>query len=164
MKRAIIYVFTGTGHTLYAAGEIARALDARGIATTVWEVRQPFSDAPPPNGFDCVGFGYPVHAFNTPRFMLRFVKSLPDSPQVPAFIFKTSGEPFHANDASSWPLVRLLRKKGFLPYLDRHLLMPYNIMSVSYTHLDVYKRQFPFLTRDNCTGTVARAKYMAPRV
>lgn len=128
MDNAIIYVFTGTGNTRTAADLIAGALDARGTATAVWEARVPLSVAPDPNGFDIAGFGYPVYAYNTPHFFLRFVKTLPDVNGMPAFIFKTSGEPFRFNDASSWALVRLLRKKGFVPILDRHLLMPYNIL------------------------------------
>ena len=128
MKKAVIYVFSGTGNTRFAAEKIAEELGCCGVETVVWEVRAPFLDAPDPNQFDLAGFGYPVHAFNTPRFFLRFVKTLPRVQGIPAFLFKTSGEPFHANDASSWPLVRLLRKKGFQPKLDRHLLMPYNIM------------------------------------
>lgn len=128
MKKAVIYVFTGTGHTRVAADEIADALKVRGISATVWEARVPFANAPDPNEYDLAGFGYPVHAFNTPQFFLRFAKTLPKVSGMPAFIFKTSGEPFHLNSASSWPLVRILRKKGFVPVLDRHLLMPYNIM------------------------------------
>ncbi len=44
-----------------------------------------------------------------------------------AFIFKTSGDPFRLNDASSFALSRIL-KKGFTPCVDMHMLMPYNIM------------------------------------
>ncbi len=88
----------------------------------------PFSDAPDPNTFDVTGFGYPIHAFNTPRFFLRFIKTLPKVSAMPAFIFKTSGEPFRVNNASSRPLMRILRRKGFTPMSERHLLMPYNIM------------------------------------
>ena len=128
MKRAILYVFSGTGNTNMAADRIARALTARGWHASIWDVRTPFFVAPDPREYDVVGFGYPVHAFNTPRFFLQFTKTLPKVEQTPAFIFKTSGEPFAMNSASSWPLARLLRKKGFMPILDRHLLMPYNIM------------------------------------
>lgn len=128
MKTAILYVFTGTGNTLLAADMIAKALLAHGYETTVCRVKAPFSGAPDPNGFDLCGFGYPIHAFNTPQFFLRFAKALPQTTDKPAFIFKTSGEPFRFNGASSRPLVRILRRKGFLPGLDTHLLMPYNIM------------------------------------
>jgi NAD-dependent dihydropyrimidine dehydrogenase PreA subunit len=120
--------FLRTGNTRAAADCIAEALSRRGFSATVWDVRVPFSDAPNPNKFDVAGFGYPIHAFNTPQFFLRFAKTLPQAEGMPAFFFKTSGEPFHANSASSRPLIRILQKKGFRPLLERHLLMPYNIM------------------------------------
>ena len=128
MRTAILYVFSGTGNTRVAADLIGKALRTHDIKTTVWSVRVPFSAAPNPNDFDIVGFGYPIHAFNTPQFFLRFVKGLAKASGKTAFIFKTSGEPFHINSASSMPLVRLLRKKGLDPMFDQHLLMPYNIM------------------------------------
>jgi len=144
LKTAILYVFSGTGNTRLAADEIKEALAECDIDATIWDVRVPFSAAPDPNGFDIAGFGYPIHAFNTPRVFLRFVKALPNVTEKPAFIFRTSGEPFHANDASSRPLVRLLRKKGFLPMLDRHLLMPYNIV---FRYPDALARQMFLHTR-----------------
>ena len=91
-------------------------------------MREPFSGVPDPRGYDLAGFGYPVHAFNVPEFFMRFVKRLPAAPGLPAFIFKTSGEPFAVNSASSLPLARLLRKKGMDVLFERHLLMPYNIV------------------------------------
>ncbi len=128
MKTAVLYVFTGTGNTLTAANLLAQELDARGVSATVCRVRAPFSDVPDPNDFDLCGFGYPIHAFNTPQFFLRFAGTLPQVQNKPAFVFKTSGEPFAPNHASSRPLVRILRRKGFAAGLDTHMLMPYNIM------------------------------------
>ncbi len=145
MKTAVIYLFTGTGNTRCAADQIAAALCARGVTATVWEARIPYGRVPDPNAFDIALFGYPIHAFNTPRFFLRFVKTLPGVRHMPAFIFKTSGEPFKANNASSWPLVRILRRKGFVPVSDYHLLMPYNIV---FRYNDALAKQMYLHTRD----------------
>ena len=145
MKTAILYVFSGTGNTRAAAEMIAKALSGHAVEATVWNVRVPFAAAPDPNDFDIAGFGYPIHAFNTPQFVLRFAKTLPKVSGRPAFVFKTSGEPFHVNSASSMPLVRLLRKKGFRPMLERHLLMPYNIM---FRYPDALAKQMYLHTRD----------------
>ena len=153
MKKAVLYFFSGTGNTRVAAGFIAGALRRRGIEADVWEVRAPFDGAPDPGAYDLALFGYPIHAFNTPRFFLRFVKTLPDVQKVPAFIFKTSGEPFCLNDASSRPLVRLLRKKGFVPMLDRHLLMPYNIV---FRYKDALVKQMYLHTADMAALIAAR--------
>ena len=151
MKKAGIYVFSGTGNTRFAAEKIANALSKYGFTTTIWEVRAPFFNVLEPQQYDLVGFGYPIHAFNTPRFFLRFVKTLPPVHRIPAFIFKTSGEPFHVNSASSWPLVRILRKKGFLPMMDRHLLMPYNIM---FRYRDALAKQMALHTTE-MAGVIA---------
>lgn len=128
MKKAILYVFTGTGNTLIAARDIADALENNGYTADVWRIKAPFADAPDPNGYDIAGFGYPIHAFNSPQFFLRFLRTLPAVSGMPCFLFKTSGEPFAPNHASSHNAVRILRRKGFVPGLDTHLLMPYNIM------------------------------------
>ncbi len=127
MQTAIIYVFSGTDNTLITAKLTAASFEAAGIKASVFSVSAPFKDVPSPNDFEYVGFAYPVHAFNAPRIFIDFVKSLPDSDHK-AFILKTSGEPYHVNDASSEQLYRLLMKKGFDVMLDRHLLMPYNIV------------------------------------
>ena len=127
MQSAIIYVFSGTDNTLITARMTAGAFERLGIKAVVFSVKAPFKNVPSPNDFDYIGFAYPVHAFNAPRIFIQFVKSLPDSDKK-AFILKTSGEPYHVNDASSGELYRLLVKKGFDVALDRHLLMPYNIV------------------------------------
>jgi len=127
MQTAIIYAFSGTFHTLKAARMIGDALQKRGVHTRVCEVKLPLDALPSPAGYDIVGFGYPVHAFNAPEVFIRFVRQLPASSQH-AFIFKTSGEPFPLNNASSGMLYRLLRRKGYDVTLDMHMLMPYNIM------------------------------------
>ena len=127
MKTAIIYVFSGTFNTLKAARMISDALGKNNINARVCEVRRPFNDIPSPEGYDLVGFGYPVHAFNVPQVFLKFVKQLAPGTQR-AFIFKTSGEPFHFNDASSRLLCRQLKRKGYDVMFETHMLMPYNIM------------------------------------
>ncbi len=128
MPNAIIYVFTGTYHTLKAAQMIRTHLESDNIRTQIYEVRYPFDNVPLPDDCDYVGFGYPVHAFNSPLMFLRFVRSLPVAKSNKAFIFKTSGEPARINAESSYSLCHILRKKGFDVVLDTHLLMPYNIL------------------------------------
>jgi len=127
MQKALIYYQTGTRNTEYVAGQIAKELEARNYKVTLQEAVMPFKPINP-SGFDIIGFGYPIHAFNTPKFFLQFVRTVSNVKQIPAFIFKTSGEPFHYNNASSFPLKRILSKKGFQVIMEEHLLMPYNII------------------------------------
>ena len=128
MPNAIIYVFSGTYHTLKTAEMIKTHLDTGNVPTIIYEVRQPIDHIPSPQEGDIVGFGYPVHAFNAPQLFLAFVRKLPYARHNRAFMFKTSGEPFHINDASSCKLHRMLIKKGYDVVLETHLLMPYNIL------------------------------------
>lgn len=128
MPNAIIYVFTGTYHTLKAAKMIQEHLEMSNISTCIHEVRYPFENTPVPQDCDYVGFGYPVHAFNSPLMFLRFVRSLPAAKQNKAFIFKTSGEPAKINVESSATLYRILKRKNYDVMLDTHMLMPYNIL------------------------------------
>ena len=179
-KRAIIYVFSGTGNTFITAEKAAKALSEKGIQTDLYRVctqdsdlyqsafyrfdcngsltaqcpaslnlrseddhvsekevqgcliSEEFGIVPDPNSYDLAGFAYPIHAFNTPQIFLRFVKHLPvldpDKTGSLGFIFKTSGEPFKPNASSSYTLSRFLKKKGYIPCIDMHILMPYNIM------------------------------------
>ncbi|MEG1528111.1 MAG: EFR1 family ferrodoxin [Clostridia bacterium] len=127
MANALIYNFSGTGNTGIATNFIAEQLTKRGYEVRQVKITYPFLP-PPSQAYDVVGFGYPVHAFNTPQIVLKYAKLLPDVDNVPTFIFKTSGEPFKLNNASSYSLYRILSKKGYHVLTDTHLLMPYNIL------------------------------------
>ncbi len=131
-KKAIAYIFSGTGNT-FAAGEMLKqSLYAYSIDLDLYKITNDRKNIPDPNDYDLAFFAYPIHAFNSPQFFLRFVKQIPalrpENAHMPAYIFKTSGEPFRPNNASSFSLCRILRKKGFDAASDMHMLMPYNIM------------------------------------
>lgn len=128
MPNIIIYYFTGTGNTKIAAKAIENELVLAGYFVTLFELRADQENIPDPNDFDIIGFGYPIHAFNAPKFFLKYIKKLPQVSHRKAFIFKTSGEPFGFNRLSSWTLIHILKRKGFSVMMERHLLMPYNIM------------------------------------
>lgn len=145
MSQIAIYYFTGTGNTRIAATAIKHELEQSGFLVSLCEVRKDGKALLDPNDYDIVGFGYPIHAFNTPRFFLKQIKSLPIVKHKPAFIFKTSGEPFGFNKASSWALSRILKHKGFRLLMDRHLLMPYNIM---FRYPDALAKQMYVHTHD----------------
>ncbi len=127
MQTALIYVFSGTGNTLITANMLCSNLESKGIKTTVHSIKTGGSP-PRPYGFDYIGFGYPVYAYNMPEILFKFVKGLPDAAGKKAFIFKTSGEPFRLNRVSSYKLIKMLHRKGYDVLLEQHLLMPYNIL------------------------------------
>jgi NAD-dependent dihydropyrimidine dehydrogenase PreA subunit len=124
VKRILLIVFSGTGNTLFAARELKKHLE-KTAPTDVCEMGQPFTL----DGYDTIGLGYPVYAYNTPLVFLRYVKKLSTADGIAdknVFIFKTSGEPLRFNNASSIALIRLLKNCAFLG--EYHFLMPYNII------------------------------------
>jgi ferredoxin/flavodoxin len=128
--KAIIYYFTGSGNTRIAAEDLKRHLDERGIQTTLYAFEVSNHDVPNPNDYDLIGIGYPIHAFNVPRPFLKFIKNLPscEGPAKRVFIFKVSGEPFKINSSSSYWIYKHMNCKGYRTILEKHLLMPYNII------------------------------------
>lgn len=123
-----IYYFSGTGNTAYVAKKIASSFWNQGAEVTLYPIGSK-EEIPDPSSFDALGFGYPIHAFNAPETMIRFVKGLPaPSSSKRAFIFKVSGEPYSPNKASSHLLSSILKKKGIEVSYERHFLMPYNIL------------------------------------
>lgn len=122
--RCIIYVFSGTGNTMLVAEEYAASL---GPETHIAAIDSSFMDLPSPDGYQLVGIGYPVHAFNAPEIVERFARELKPSVHQDLFIFHTGGEGLHFNDTSSVRIRRLLRK-DFTILSERHYVMPYNMI------------------------------------
>ena len=131
--QAIIYCFSGTGNTERVCGKYVEAFRARGVSCTVHQMSN-FADIPDPNAFDLVGFAYPIHAFNAPYLVYKFVRALPKANKK-YFIVKTSGEPVKMNNASSLHLRAKLKKRGFTELTNEyHYVMPYNMI---FRHTDV---------------------------
>lgn len=140
MKKAVIYVFSGTGNTRLVAGLYKNYLSE--YETSVVDVNLAALNGlrraaesggtecsvPHPAEFDLIGFGYPVHGFNAPKIMVDFARLLPAAGGKDAFIFKTSGEGLSFNNYSSQKLIRILERKGFSFLCERHYVMPYNMI------------------------------------
>jgi len=110
MKKAVIYVFSGTGNTRLVADLYKKNLFE--YETTIYDVRMKkvsensskfeFLPFPSPEEFGLVGFGHPVYGFNIPKPFDDFINLLPKlkNPKK-AFVFKTSGEGLYMNEFSS---------------------------------------------------------------
>ena len=132
--RVVLYVFSGTGNTLKVAALYKKFLERdSGNTVDIHRVSRKNGEIPDPNGYDLVGVGYPIHGFSAPEPIIKLCKSLPAVQNKRAFIFKTSGEGLHVNDCSSQKCIKILRKKGFDVALERHVVMPYNMI---YRHND----------------------------
>ena len=137
MKKAVIYVFSGTGNTRLVADLYKKNLSE--YETTIYDVKMKkvsadsskfeFQPFPNPNEFDLIGFGHPVYGFNIPKPFDDFISLLPklETPKK-AFVFKTSGEGLYINEFSSQRLISKMEKKGFEFVSDRHYVMPYNMI------------------------------------
>lgn len=125
--RALICVFSGTGNTLRVCERLAEELRGRGVDADIYSIREG-ADLPEAAGYDRLIVGYPVHAFNAPLPVLRFLRRLPQGGGTPAYLVRTSGEPLRYNHASGITPRRLLVKKGYAVKADYAYVMPYNII------------------------------------
>ena len=130
MKRIIIFYFSGTGHTEIVAEMLTEALHSQGIHVDCHRIDRCLAEGRLPDtvGYDAVGIGYPVYAFNVPRTVEGFVRMLPKADGKPVFVFKTAGEPFRFNNTSSYFIHGQLRRRGYDLAYERLFLMPYNIV------------------------------------
>lgn len=132
--QAIIYYFSGTGNTEMVCRKFQQQLQNHGVECTLCPMSL-CETAPNPNEFDLVGFAYPVHGFNAPYIVYKFVRNLPTVQGKNFFILKTSGEPVAMNHSSSLHLVSKLKKRGFAKLTNEyHYVMPYNMI---FRHTDL---------------------------
>lgn len=165
MKKAIIYVFSGTGNTLTACKLYKNEFEKADIETTLYSLKKGFVDAPNPNDFDLVGFAYPVHGFNAPSICLDFARFLPNATNKGKeyFVVKTSGEPLQINNVSSIKFNSIMKKKGYVAGSEYHYVMPYN-MIFRHTDLMAYKMKktidalAPIEAREVLEGKVHKLK------
>jgi flavodoxin/ferredoxin len=130
VKRVIIFTFSGTGHTEIVAGMLRDALRAQGVHVDCRRIDRCVSEGAVPDlaGYDAVGIGYPIYAFNAPRTVESFARMLPKAAGKPVFVLKTAGESFVFNSTSSYGIHWLLMRKGYDLRYERLFLMPYNIV------------------------------------
>lgn len=147
MKVLICY-FSGTGNTKKLVDKYADEFSANGVEADLYCVgEEKFSGDI--ESYDTVGIAYPIHAFNAPPIILKFVKSLPklNSPK-PLFIIKSSGEPLKINNVSSLKIKKILKRKNYILNNEYHYVMPYNMIfrhsdSMAYRMWDTASKLIP---------------------
>ena len=124
--RVLLVYYTGTYNTRWLVGRVGERFTAEGHEVTAVEIT---SKTPPvaTEGFDLIGFSYPIYGFNAPRPFESYVKKLSFRRGQKFFIFKNSGETFAMNNASSRLLLRRMRGAGAEFLGEYHFVMPYNI-------------------------------------
>ena len=163
MKILLIY-FSGTGNTKKVAVQYKQAFEESGNEVELRSL--PFEGELSFEGYDLVGFGYPVHAFNAPANVLRFAKSLPKLKEAKrAFIFKSSGEPVRMSDVSSLKLMKILKKRNLTVTNEYQYCMPYNIIfrhsdEMVYRMWDTAQKLVPVDCAEILAGTPRKPKKM----
>lgn len=125
MKVLLIY-FTGTFNTRYLSDKIEQRL--KDLDASVDRVEINIDTLPiDTNGYDLIGFGYPIYALNSPQIFNKYIRKLKFNKGQHYFIYKDSGETLKINNSSS----RIIKKrfKHFkMTFLgEYHFVMPYNI-------------------------------------
>ncbi|MDD4311934.1 MAG: hypothetical protein PHW41_05575, partial [Eubacteriales bacterium] len=126
MKNVCVLQFSGTGMTKYVVEQIAKELECLSITVDVYPIETTPIQSIPFGTYDAVGIAYPVHAFNAPKIVIRYAKTLPVAASTDVFLLSTAGEDHPLNYASSRLLIRMLQKKNYHVFYDRLLNMPSN--------------------------------------
>ena len=126
MKILLLY-YTGTYNTRYLTRSVREKLEGEGCEVETYEIDPLNTERLDLTAYDAVGLGYPIYGFNTPQPFLKFVRRQSFAKGQRVFIYKNSGETYHANDASSVNLVRKIRRDGAVVENEYHFIMPYNI-------------------------------------
>lgn len=125
MKFLLVY-FTGTYNTRYLTDRLESKLVANGHTVDRVEINK---DTPiaKTDGYDFIGFSYPIYGFNAPRMFEKYAKKLKINKGQKFFIYKNSGETLAMNNASSRILIRRMKRKKAVLSGEYHFVMPYNI-------------------------------------
>ena len=123
----LLLYFTGTYNTRYITQKLKWRLEEEGWHITTHEIDPLHNEPLDYSGYDIIGLGSPIHGFAAPYAFLRFIRHQKFPAGIRAFIYKNSGETYHANDASSKYFLRKLRKDKVRVTNEYHFMMPYNI-------------------------------------
>ncbi len=125
MKILLIY-YTGTFHTKYLTKMLRTALNEKGHQTVEVCVDKDTATVST-EGYDYIGLGYPIYAFNSPQMFNHYIKKLKFEKGQKFFIYKQSGETYNANNSSSRVLKRIIRRRKGTLLHEQHFIFPYNI-------------------------------------
>lgn len=112
--------FSPTGNAQHVAKLLASHLDSYGVTMSPLETVRP--DQLTEN--EHLVLLYPIHGFNAPRNVKRFVRDLPPNRYSAVSLLAVGCTEHWVNQAVSLDLRRLLAKKGYDIVLDEVLAMP----------------------------------------
>ena len=163
MKVLICY-FSGTGNTKKVVDALSEQFIKNDCDVVLHNVENKLDKNL--NDFDLIGIAYPIHAFNAPPIIVKFVQSLPKlQEQKRLFIVKTSGEPLKLNNISSGKIKRILQKKNIILHNEYHYCMPYNMIfrhsdSMAYKMWTTASNLIPIDCKEILTEKDVKLKYV----
>jgi ferredoxin/flavodoxin len=128
-----MFYFSGTGNTEVIADLLSREFERSGCRVKTTFINKALIETLTQqgrfdsDGYDLVGIGYPVHAFNAPRIVLDFIDHLPVAQGQPTFVFKDPGDPM-GNGGSTHIVRRKLRRRGYDVFHEALFVMPSNVL------------------------------------
>ena len=134
-----LLVFSGSGNTQIVANKYASCLNEKGFACDILLTEKEILHQTDLSQYDKLGFFYPLHGFNCPSIIYRYLKVLHKLEKpIPSFNVMVSGEPLNLNHSSSIKLNRILKRKNIINESEFHYVMGYN-MIFRHTEEKAYK-------------------------
>ncbi len=138
MKIALLY-FTGTYNTLFLTTLMKNRLMYLHHQVDVFLLTDNLKFSY--KKYDRIGIGYPIHAFNAPKIVEKNLEKLKIEKSA-YFIYKSSGEPFFMNNASSYKIYKIMKARQNVFFGEYHFVMPYNILFKTKEEFIGYEMQY----------------------
>ena len=127
--KILLMSFSGTGNTTLCGEFLKNHFEECGHQVDHYQIKESNSFDYDINDYDLVGFGYPIHAFNAPSNVNKFVKRIKKvEEKKPAFVLMVSGEYMTLNHSSDNKMKRILNRRNILIDSEYHYIMPYNMI------------------------------------
>ena len=127
--KVAIYYFSGTGNTELTVKKWQAEAQKRNIECDLFKIEENPKEEIDVSSYDKIGIGYPIHAFNAPSNVNKFVSHIKkvDKP-IDAFAVMVSGEYMNLNHSSDNKMKRILKRRNININSDYHYIMPYNMI------------------------------------
>jgi ferredoxin/flavodoxin len=123
-KKIFLYVFSGTGNTLFVSKTFAAELGKYGVASEIIPLPASVPEKIPDDTILCIAF--PIYAQTAPPFICDWLRNLPETQNgTPVIIISTLAG---FSGLVKGPFYYLLKKKGYTPLAVREFIMPPNFI------------------------------------
>lgn len=159
-KRIELVYFSGTGGTARAADCMVQSLESRGCQVNrhILEKSRSHDAGNPAAGdmhYDILIVIYPVHAFDAPEPIYKWIDGLPHVNGLAAAVISVSGGgEVWPNTASRAGCIKALEHKGYSVFYERMLVMPSNIFIDTNDHLAMHLLKCLPVKAEHCISEI----------